>query len=164
MLTGDLIEAIRSTLRDEFVAAQNGGHFLLMTTRIDEDDEAGFDTLVEDPQPFKGKSRSTVSRQLSVLSLQKAPGNPYPDRISVGRARNCDVALRDPSVSKLHAHFKVRDGGYDLIDLDSQNGTCVNGTKLTPHGPKTVSSGDVLLFGHVSCKLVNAGLLYDLLR
>jgi hypothetical protein len=165
MLTGDVIDVIRSTPRDTFIAQQKDRHYLMLTTRVSEDEESGFDTLVEEPQPaFKGKSRSTMSRQLSVLAVEKAAGNPWPDRISVGRARNCDVALRDPSVSKLHAHFKVREGGYDLVDLDSQNGTRVNGTLLTPNEPKPVSSGDVLLFGMVSCKLVSAALLYDLLR
>jgi hypothetical protein len=164
METQALIDELRSMSRDQFVARHRSTSFLLLTTNVGDDDEAGFNTMVREPGSFKGKSRSQVSRQLTVLPIQKAEGNPYPDRISVGRARNCDVALRDPSVSKLHAHFKVRDGGFDLVDLGSQNGSCVNGRPLAKERPEAVSSGDVLLFGAVSCKIVNAGLLHDLLK
>jgi hypothetical protein len=56
-----------------------------------------------------------------------------PDRISLGRARNCDIVLRDPSVSKLHAHFRVKDDGkFDLVDRLSENGTEINGARLLP--------------------------------
>jgi len=163
MTLEQLIDEIRSTTRDRFVAAHGQDHFLLVTNRVADDEEAGFNTVVA--EPFKGKSRSGQSRQMNVLPVRKAEGNPYPDRISVGRARNCDVAIRDPSMSKLHAHFKLRaGGGYDLVDLASQNGTCVNGKPLAAHHGEQVSSGDMLLFGGVSCKLLNAALLYDLFR
>src|SRR4051812_43525910 len=132
MTLDELIREIRSTTRDKFLVSHGQEHFLLVTARMSDDDEGGFNTVVA--EPFKGKSRSGSSRQMNVLLVRKAEGNPYPDRISVGRARNCDVSIRDPSVSKLHAHFKVRDGGgYELVDLDSQNGTCVNGRPLAPN-------------------------------
>jgi hypothetical protein len=159
----ELINEIRSTGREQFLSVHRHRHFLLITASGGIDDEGGFNTLVA--EPFKGKGRSGFSREMSVLAVAKAEGNPYPERISVGRARNCDVSIRDPSVSKLHAHFKERDGGgYELVDLDSQNGTCVNGKPLSPNRGERVSSGDVLLFGNVSCKLLNAGLLYDLFK
>jgi hypothetical protein len=163
MTLEDLIREIRSTGRDQFLALNRQKHFLMITAAMVDDEEAGFNTLVA--EPFKGKSRSGMSRQMTVLAVAKAQGNPYPERISVGRARNCDVSIRDPSVSKLHAHFKTREGGgYELVDLDSQNGTCVNGRPLAPNRGEPVSSGDVLLFGNVTCKLLNAALLYDLFK
>jgi hypothetical protein len=164
MTLEELITEIRSTPRDKFLLGHAQDIFLLVTARMSGDeDEAGFNTIVA--EPFRGKSRSGSSRQMSILPVKKAQGNPYPDRVSVGRARNCDVAIRDPSVSKLHAHFKLREGGgYDLVDLDSQNGTCVNGKPIAPNRGEPVSSGDVLLFGGVTCKLLNAALLYDLFK
>ena len=99
-----------------------------------------------------------------MLEIIKAPGNPYPDRISVGRARNCDVVMRDPSVSKLHAHFRVGPMKLELVDIDSQNGTRVNGRALAPHQPQVVEAGDTILFGNVTTRMVDAHMLYDLLR
>src|SRR5262245_27832586 len=65
----------------------------------------GFTTQVVET----GKISSLEEKGLSweILPVAKAAGNPYPDRISIGRARNCDVVMRDPTVSKLHAHFRV---------------------------------------------------------
>jgi hypothetical protein len=163
MNLSELTTLVRASSRDKFVAEQP--HlFLLITAKLqDEEEGGGFNTLVA--EPFKGKRRSSPSRTMEVLSIVKTPGNPYPDRISIGRARNCDVAIRDPSVSKLHAHFRKRDDGkMELVDLDSQNGTCVNGRPLAPNRPEDVTPGDVLLFGAVSCKLLNAGQLHDLLK
>ncbi len=158
----ELTTVIRSQPRDKFVA-DRPHLYLLITAKITDEDDGGFNTLVS--EPFKGKRQSSPSRTMEVLEVDKAKGNPYPDRISIGRARNCDVAIRDPSVSKLHAHFRKKEtGGLELVDLDSQNGTCVNGRPLAANRGENVSAGDVLLFGSVSCKLLSAGQLHDLLK
>ena len=109
-------------------------------------------------------STAPTAQTYEIMPVQKAPGNPYPDRISVGRARNCDVVLRDPSVSKLHAHFRRRDDEkLELVDLGSQNGTRINSRLLVPHQPESVSASDQLVFGGVNAKLVDADQLYELL-
>ena len=100
-----------------------------------------------------------------VLGVAKAPGRPYPDRISVGRARNCDLVVRDPSVSKLHAHFRMRENGkFDLVDLDSTAGTRINGIQLPPNKPEPVWPGDSVAFGNVGVWLLDAGALFDLMK
>jgi hypothetical protein len=159
----ELTTLIRSISRDEFIS-RRPIMFLLVTSRLEEEEDAGFNTLISKPT-FKGRRQSSPARVMDVLEVDKAEGNPYPDRISIGRARNCDVAIRDPSVSKLHAHFRKRDTGeLDLVDLGSQNGTCVNTRPLAPNRPEPVNAGDVLLFGSVACKLLSAAQIYDLLR
>ncbi|HEX9100653.1 MAG TPA: FHA domain-containing protein, partial [Polyangia bacterium] len=156
-----LAELAQSSTRDEFVARQPYS-FLVLEQALAEED-VGFSTQVVDPVSLR---RSTVRRpqNIEVLPVIKAPGNPYPDRVSVGRARNCDIVMRDPSVSKLHAHFRVGGPKLELVDIDSQNGTRVNGRALAPHQPAQVSNGDTVLFGSVACKVVDAAALYDLLR
>ena len=74
------------------------------------------------------------------------------------------MVLRDPSVSKLHAHFRRRDDEkLELVDLGSQNGTRINSRLLVPHQPESVSASDQLVFGGVNAKLVDADQLYELL-
>jgi diguanylate cyclase (GGDEF)-like protein len=46
--------------------------------------------------------------------------------VVLGRDRECDIVIDDPSVSRRHARFDPEDDGYTLIDLDSTNGTAVN--------------------------------------
>jgi hypothetical protein len=159
--SADIIKLIRATSREDFVAAHSW-LFLILTAGTTADD-LGFNTLVSDR--FDGKRRSSISKKLEVVEVKKREGNPYPDRISLGRTRNCDIVLRDPSVSKLHAHFRLREGNtWELVDLESQNGTCKNGTPLAAHTPEPIVIGDLLLFGGVQAKLVDAGLLHDFLK
>ena len=161
MDTDALADLAHATTRDEFVSQQP--HQFLVLEQALVSDEVQFATQVVDPVSLK---RATARRaaNIEVLPVLKAAGNPYPDRVSVGRARNCDIVMRDPSVSKLHAHFRVGGPKLELVDIDSQNGTRLNGKPLAPHQPAAVSPGDTLLFGSVSCKLVDAAALYDLLR
>lgn len=50
--------------------------------------------------------------------------------LSVGRTEENDVALSDENVSRLHAVFESRAGGWCLRDLSSRNGTFVNGERI----------------------------------
>jgi pSer/pThr/pTyr-binding forkhead associated (FHA) protein len=52
-------------------------------------------------------------------------------RILVGRAPNADLRLDDPQVSRLHARIEMRDDGVYVEDLDSRNGTRVDGAKVS---------------------------------
>src|SRR6202034_2782856 len=48
-------------------------------------------------------------------------------QLILGRHHACDVVLGDPSVSRRHARLTFRDERWVLNDLDSLNGTLVNG-------------------------------------
>jgi hypothetical protein len=49
----------------------------------------------------------------------------------LGRADNADVVLRDPEVSRRHARFESLNGVVYVDDLDSRNGTFLNGRRVT---------------------------------
>ena len=81
-----------------------------------------------------------------------------PDVTTVGRGRGVDIALDDPSVSRLHAELVRRGEHVYVSDLGlSTNGTRVNGR---PVGRRLLVDGDVLSFG--SCRTRIAGLALDL--
>ena len=66
----------------------------------------------------------------------------------IGRAKNADVVLSYPSVSRTHAAMNRNDRGeWTLYDLDSTGGTTVNGRKVD--GDAIAKDGDVLAFGGV---------------
>ncbi len=52
------------------------------------------------------------------------------DNISVGRAAENDVTIKDDAISKRQFHIKKTNKGYNLIDLKSANGTFVNGERV----------------------------------
>ncbi len=50
--------------------------------------------------------------------------------ISFGRSRKCDVVFSNRRVSARHAKMYRMDGGWHLCDLNSSNGTYVNGVRI----------------------------------
>lgn len=67
-------------------------------------------------------------------------------RILLGRDPRCDVALTDSSVSRRHAELRVEDGKFLLVDLNSSNGTFVNGIRAAD---AAVRPGDQIRLGGV---------------
>ena len=77
--------------------------------------------------------------------------------VNLGRADYNDIVLPDPSISTSHAKLQRREGVWVLVDLDSTNGTFVEGERVkgeAPLGPGAmVRLGDVqLLFEPVDEK------------
>ncbi len=105
------------------------------------------------------------AKEWRIVPVKKREGNPYPERISVGRAPNCDVVLRLPSISKVHAHILGRDTeSFTLVDNDAANATFVNGRKVESKTPTPIRVGDVIAFASLEVEFVDANRLYDILR
>lgn len=74
-------------------------------------------------------------------------GQAYPieDIVSFGRADDVTVYVPDGCVSRRHCEVTEEDGAVYLIDLESRNGTHVNGTPV--HGRVELRNGDRILIG-----------------
>lgn len=69
-----------------------------------------------------------------ILTLGETVLGEYPLRPgsqSIGRMPGNDIQPEDPTISKKHALVTVGDGGVTVEDLNSTNGTLVNGKKIT---------------------------------
>ncbi len=71
---------------------------------------------------------------------------PLPDgEATFGRDATNLVAVVDPSVSRKHCMFRSEDGRFQIKDLDSRNGTLVNGIPVKEewlrHGDQ-IATGD----------------------
>src|SRR4051812_3268352 len=66
------------------------------------------------------------------------------DPVTIGRLPECDVVLTDPNVSRRHAEIRRQDGQIVVVDLDSTNGTRVNGTGVRQ---QPLADGDVITVG-----------------
>jgi phage tail-like protein len=62
----------------------------------------------------------------------------------LGRKSGVDVQLSDDMVSREHAKIERRTFGCTITDLNSSNGTKVNGNWLVPGSPQELSDGDVI--------------------
>ncbi len=65
--------------------------------------------------------------------------------ITVGKSPECDVILKGDTVSRLHAQIAVYDNHIEIIDLESTNGTFVNGQKIK--APTKLNEGDAVVLG-----------------
>jgi hypothetical protein len=111
------------------------------------------------------RRRLTQARHFAITLEKRVHDGSYQDRVSVGRARNKDVVLRHPSVSKFHAWFE-RDpqGSWCVADAGSKNGTRANAADVAVRELAKVKPGDVLRFGSVEIMLCSADSLWKTLR
>jgi hypothetical protein len=63
----------------------------------------------------------------------------------IGRSEEGEIVLVDPSVSRAHAVVEVGSKGAVVLDLDSTNGTYVNGRRIQR---EALRDGDELRFGN----------------
>jgi Nif-specific regulatory protein len=76
---------------------------------------------------------------------------PLPEgEITIGREASNGIAVTDPSVSRKHCRLSCQDGRYRVQDLDSRNGTLVNGTGVEEqwlrHGDAIAAGDSSFLF------------------
>lgn len=167
----DFVAEVRALDRERFVA-QYPDPFLVLVIEDDEgQDEWRFKTTTVATGKLAlaqslleaGVSLAAAAARFRLLAVTKAADSPWSERVSVGRARNNDVALPHRSVSKLHAHFSRNAEGQLLVtDARSRNGTRVNGVRVEANVASPVSTGDTIMFGAVSLTLTDAGGVFDL--
>ena len=80
--------------------------------------------------------------------------------LTIGSDEDNNVVLDSPYVSAKHACIQQKERGeFILIDLDSTNGSEVNGLLITQ--PTTIETGDELTFGDLSLTFLVIGVLPD---
>lgn len=63
---------------------------------------------------------------------------------SIGRSPENDIHIPEERISRKHAQIAFGPGGYAIYDLNSENGTYVNGNRVREH---FLVDGDILLIG-----------------
>lgn len=71
--------------------------------------------------------------------------------MTVGRAAGNDIVIEDPSLSRVHARFSMKNGVPCVEDLGSLNGTLINGRPA--EGVQTLKPGDRISLGKVDLTL-----------
>ncbi|MFZ5646541.1 MAG: FhaA domain-containing protein [Bacillota bacterium] len=70
----------------------------------------------------------------------------YP--VVIGRRESCDITLPDSNMSRRHARLEPLKEGWVITDLDSTNGTFVNGERIKT---RRLENGDSVKFGTTLC-------------
>ena len=74
------------------------------------------------------------------------------EQVVIGRQQNCDIVLGDRNtISKLHCRLILATNSLMIEDLNSRNGTFVNGKRIT--SPTQVRNGDTIRLGDSQFRL-----------
>ena len=101
------------------------------------------------PAPPAPSGPITEARLTTVNPVDPVPAEYalLKDEISLGRGEDNDVVIPHASVSRAHARLMRRNGAYELMDLNSTNGSYVNEQPV--HGSVTVRSGSEVRLGDI---------------
>ncbi len=101
----------------------------------------------------------------AVVPVAKAERNSFASQVLVGRTDSNDLVVAHLTVSKHHAFFRLDEatGRHTLTDMDSTNGTRVNGQSLQGRQAQELADGDLVAFGDMRFVFYTAGGFYDLL-
>ena len=72
----------------------------------------------------------------------------------IGRSRSADLQFEESSLSRHHAKLAVSDGGWNISDLGSSNGTFVNG--LLVRAGTVLSDGDEIRLGELALQFISS--------
>lgn len=129
---------------------------------IDEWEQEAEEGIAKPESPLRAEAEEWLEKtkpgfqtipQITIIAGAENVGKSFPvnGTISIGRSHTNQVILKDAKVSRQHAEIKMRDKECILIDLNSSNGTLVNGQKiheqiLSPNDE--IQIGDYLLQYH----------------
>jgi hypothetical protein len=97
----------------------------------------------------RGAGNTKGARLVAVDRVDPVPAeySLMKDEISIGRGEDNDVVIPHASVSRQHARLMRRAGGFELMDLNSTNGSYVDDRQI--HGSAFVSAGSRLRLGDI---------------
>ncbi|MDT9699065.1 FHA domain-containing protein [Streptomyces sp. P17] len=109
--------------------------------------------LLDRPEPGPERPSAVSMPAQTGTFRQPTSVRPLPTRtVRIGRAADNDLVLDDLVVSRHHAELRaLPDGGHEIADLGSHNGTFLNGGPITA---APVLPGDVIGIGHSAFCLV----------
>ena len=118
-------------------------------TRLDFDSEATRaeelgKTLLEENRPFCGWLAVTEG------PLSGETFHLYEGRNIVGSSSLCDIQIEDEGIQTQHLSLRFSSGKWTLTDFDTDEGTCLNGEKISR---AELKDGDTIRVGRVHLRI-----------
>ncbi len=102
-------------------------------------------TLPSGPIPTKS-GHSTVTGQVpQILPMAQSSSGSHSQVLTIGRGLENQIVIDDLLASRHHVRLSPRQGGFDVEDLGSRNGTYVNGQRIDR---AFLGDGGLLAVGH----------------
>jgi FHA domain/Protein of unknown function (DUF3662) len=113
--------------------------------------------LDEDPDVVAGSLaiQPVTDERVYLLALERADGTriALTDGLTIGRAADSGVVVRDPRVSRRHARIVAENGGWAVEDGNSSNGTFLDGAQVRR---ARLAAGQTLTVGDTPLRVIEA--------
>ena len=110
--------------------------------------------FMDDTTVYKSSPKAKKTREKSLSMKFRNRSIFIPKRFLIGRDDCCDIVLSEDSlVSRRHALIEFSQGEYLIKDLNSTNGTFVNGKPLQKMEKRLLAAGDVVRIGKTELKI-----------
>ncbi|KAL5723245.1 hypothetical protein ACHQM5_006664 [Ranunculus cassubicifolius] len=87
-------------------------------------------------------------------TLEKKPGT----KVRIGRVvKGNNFTIKDDGISSKHLLIEVKDLNWVIYDLDTSNGTFLNGVQIEPNSPFVLKNGDLIKIGELTSIKVGIG-------
>ena len=140
-LTRELADAARQHARDE------GYQFVgPVEVELTADGRVGAGTL---DVTAEVRERAGGGRVGAVVTPEGRRVEVGDEPLVIGRAPDCDIELAHQYVSKRHAEIRRSGDGFVVVDLESTNGTVLNGTRVAE---RQLADGDEIQIGTVTLR------------
>jgi hypothetical protein len=146
----EVLETVRSYIRDHRYLLKAK---LAVEVLCDPFLEKAFEIRIpQQTSPDTALKRALLRRDGRMIPLHF--GEPdHPRRLTLGRTKDNEISLDDPSISRFHAAITLNQTGDVVVsDLGSANGTFINGCRIG--ATAVLHQDDELVVGNVSFKLV----------
>jgi len=94
--------------------------------------------------PEVGEAPPPPEREVVTVTVAGQRHEITSPRTVLGRSRGCDIRVPDVNVSRRHAELRQEGATYWIVDLDSMNGTVVNGQTVER---ERLRDGDTITLG-----------------
>ena len=139
-----LVDELSDTAREH--ARESRYHFVgPVSVTFAVDPNARIGDLVIDAAIVAGPSGAPAALVLADGRRVQLGENP----VRIGRLPDCAIPLSDSQASRHHAEVRPSDHGFVVVDLDSLNGTTVNGVVVHE---KKLEDGDEILIGETAIR------------
>lgn len=100
----------------------------------------------------KDQSRGLYQLVATNSSVKTISGALSVGRYLIGRSESCELVIVSNVISSVHAVLEVTPHGLKIYDMNSRNGTFINGKKVVA---QDLILGDVISFGNIEFSLRN---------
>ena len=122
------------------------GRLISSRTRLSNSDEIKIGSRIFNLGTILSSSNGKVKSEKSITdNINLAELLTQKSKVFIGRSAECELVLNDKKISRKHAVLENVGGKYFLTDLNSVNGTFVNGKQITKR--TEIKTSDEILIG-----------------